>query len=48
MSIILMLVLFIAFSNKVIATLSMESISSSKSSSNADDPIPFYVDTRVN
>ncbi len=40
-----MLVLAIAFSNKLIATLNMMSISSSLSSENADDPKEFVIST---
>jgi hypothetical protein len=40
-----MLVLAVAFSNKLIATLNMMSISSSFSSENADDPKEFEIST---
>ena len=40
-----MLVLAVAFYNKLIATLNMMSISSSFSSENADDPKEFEIST---
>lgn len=45
LSIALMLVLVVAFYNKIIDTLDKVLISSSTTSTNADDPLPYTIST---